>query len=628
MNIKKFLEINCIFVKTVIMKKIVYLLLLIPFYNFSQSGYYNDNKSEISQKCDFYRGNNFASNLEADKALDRILNVTGMSKSFVLYPCSNIDNCIATSYKGIRYIIYDKYFMQDIANNTTSWSKLSILAHEVGHHVNGHSMNLLAVASVDVPTLKESREMELEADEYSGFIMQKLGATLSQAQAAINKYTTDRYDTYSTHPSKYKRLKAIERGYNKAKAKYVGEWKDGKKHGQGTLTWANGRKYVGEFKDGKYHGKGTFTYPDGTCLYVGEFKDGKMQGQGTYTNVMGHKYVGEWMHGKKNGQGTETWANGGNYVGEWKDGKMNGQGTMSSKDGIIKIGLWENNRFIVSKNNITIHTGCNSGNCCKGFATYVFSKGEWKWCKYVGEFKDCKMHGKGTLTYPDGTCLYVGEWKDGKFYGQGTYMSSNGTVKQGLWENNRFIVSNNIKTIPPGCNSGNCQNGYGTRTYPRNGDKYIGRWLDGKKHGAGTYIYASGNKYVGEWKDDKQHGQGTFTYNDGAQYLGEYKNGNRDGQGTYTFANRSKYVGGFKDDMQNGQGTYTFGEGELEGAKYVGEWKDNKNNGQGTFTYANGVKYVGEWKDGKKYGEGTYTYVDGKIESGYWKKDKFKVKKK
>ena len=33
--------------------------------------------------------------------------------------------------------------------------------------------------------------------------------------------------------------------------KYVGEFKDGKRTGQGTYTWSDGRKYVGEFKDGR-----------------------------------------------------------------------------------------------------------------------------------------------------------------------------------------------------------------------------------------------------------------------------------------------------------------------------------------------------------------------------------------
>jgi len=33
--------------------------------------------------------------------------------------------------------------------------------------------------------------------------------------------------------------------------KYVGEYKNGKRNGQGTQTWLDGRKYVGEYKDGK-----------------------------------------------------------------------------------------------------------------------------------------------------------------------------------------------------------------------------------------------------------------------------------------------------------------------------------------------------------------------------------------
>ena len=33
--------------------------------------------------------------------------------------------------------------------------------------------------------------------------------------------------------------------------KYIGEWKDLKKHGQGTETWSNGEKYVGEWREGK-----------------------------------------------------------------------------------------------------------------------------------------------------------------------------------------------------------------------------------------------------------------------------------------------------------------------------------------------------------------------------------------
>ncbi|MEE2983404.1 MAG: hypothetical protein VX929_08935 [Pseudomonadota bacterium] len=56
--------------------------------------------------------------------------------------------------------------------------------------------------------------------------------------------------------------------------KYVGEHKDGKRHGQGTYANNDGRIYVGEWKDGVEDGQGRITYPDGS-QYVGEFKEGE-----------------------------------------------------------------------------------------------------------------------------------------------------------------------------------------------------------------------------------------------------------------------------------------------------------------------------------------------------------------
>ena len=41
--------------------------------------------------------------------------------------------------------------------------------------------------------------------------------------------------------------------------------------GQGTYTYANGSKYIGEYKDNKRHGEGVYTYSDGG-KFVGEWK--------------------------------------------------------------------------------------------------------------------------------------------------------------------------------------------------------------------------------------------------------------------------------------------------------------------------------------------------------------------
>ena len=72
------------------------------------------------------------------------------------------------------------------------------------------------------------------------------------------------------------------------------QFKDGKFHGKGTYTWANGDKYDGQWKDDKMHGEGTETFAGGD-KYVGQYKDGKKHGFGKYTyanGTVGHD--GEW----------------------------------------------------------------------------------------------------------------------------------------------------------------------------------------------------------------------------------------------------------------------------------------------------------------------------------------------
>ena len=205
------------------MKKLSITLLFILF-SLSTNAQSYDDASEASELCLLVQssiGNNFMNDKEAEAALEKILSVIGASKRFVLKPCNKINNAVATSYKGIRYILYDNEFMNKIANNSTSWFQLFILAHEVGHHINGHSIDiLLAVADVVEPkTLAAKRTQELESDEFAGFILGKLGATLEQTSEAINLLASNKDDTYSTHPNKSKRLNAIKIGFNKALGK-------------------------------------------------------------------------------------------------------------------------------------------------------------------------------------------------------------------------------------------------------------------------------------------------------------------------------------------------------------------------------------------------------------------------
>ena len=60
------------------------------------------------------------------------------------------------------------------------------------------------------------------------------------------------------------------------------------------------KKAAREFRDDKRHGQGTHTYPNGD-RYVGEYRNNKRNGQGTYTYDNGNKYVGEWKNDKQHG---------------------------------------------------------------------------------------------------------------------------------------------------------------------------------------------------------------------------------------------------------------------------------------------------------------------------------------
>lgn len=92
---------------------------------------------------------------------------------------SNVTNAVATEENGVRYILYSQEFMAKVERNSKNkWAVYSILAHEIGHHLLNHDF-----AEEDP---EKRKEMELEADEYSGRILNTLCALESDALAAIN----------------------------------------------------------------------------------------------------------------------------------------------------------------------------------------------------------------------------------------------------------------------------------------------------------------------------------------------------------------------------------------------------------------------------------------------------------
>ena len=153
----------------------------------------------------------FMTDQEAHITVDKILEQLGLFRNFVIQECPEINNAVAKNIEVSpgqkeRFILYDKDFFSRISSSAnTDWAATSILAHEIVHHLNGHALN----------NQGSNHKWELEADEFSGFVLARMGSSLEEAQAAILTLTYSK--ATRTHPAKADRLVAIKTGWGKVK---------------------------------------------------------------------------------------------------------------------------------------------------------------------------------------------------------------------------------------------------------------------------------------------------------------------------------------------------------------------------------------------------------------------------
>jgi len=166
---------------------------------------------DLSGNCSYYgekidqKVYGFSSSQEANNIIETILNQVGLHKNFQINAAS-VPNAAAVIQGSTRFILYSQHFINQVNSSTGSkWAAISILAHEIGHHLNGHTLE----------NTGSRPPIELEADEFSGFVLYKLGASLDEAQLAMKTIGSDQGS--NTHPPKNARLEAIAVGWNKAK---------------------------------------------------------------------------------------------------------------------------------------------------------------------------------------------------------------------------------------------------------------------------------------------------------------------------------------------------------------------------------------------------------------------------
>jgi len=147
----------------------------------------------------------FASDMEAQDAVARVMNYTGLPQNFDIM-AANVPNAAAVIRGERRLILYNQGFMERVANATSNdWAAISIMAHEIGHHLSGHTLE----AGGSRP------KIELESDRFSGYVLQRMGASLDDAQIAMRTLASDTGS--DTHPAKSARLAAIQNGWMAAR---------------------------------------------------------------------------------------------------------------------------------------------------------------------------------------------------------------------------------------------------------------------------------------------------------------------------------------------------------------------------------------------------------------------------
>lgn len=132
---------------------------------------------------------------------------------------------------------------------------------------------------------------------------------------------------------------------------------------------------------------------------------------------------------------------------------------------------------------------------------------------------------------------------------------------------------------------------------------------------------------------------GELVWKNGNKYIGNFVDGNMTGKGIMYFVNKDVYAGGdwvdavYEGDFLNG---IFHGNGIMKYARYAngdvyeGEWKKIRfsisryryvngdvyeKSGKGIMKYANGDVYEGEWKDNEKFDMGMYRY--GTMSAGF-----------
>ena len=432
----------------------------------------------------------------------------------------------------------------------------------------------------------------------------------------------------------------------------------GKRQGRGKMTYDSTNYYEGGFVDDKFEGdNGKYHWSDGD-EYVGQWKDGERHGKGSFNTADGSVEYHMYEKGRHAGEGvrwTPDRKTAHNAVkGAQKDEISLGVAEKIAQDkfdlpvpepvdpatipakrpGIIgrlfakrkvgpdgkpmfkDFGDWGTYEGEVNENGDRIG---------RGKMTYVSGN------YYEGGFVDDKFEGEnGTYNWTDGD-EYVGEWKDGERNGKAMFRKGDGSATYSIYEKgypkgdggiwwsadrktakksiggvekteislgmaekmakDKFDLpvpevkveasSSTTATAPPSSAAAAAAAqaatksvgffasipGFRSRKVGKNGEQLYkdnGEWgrykgdlnADGYRHGKGKVSYLTGNYYDGNFVNDKFEGEGTYHWYDEDEYEGAWKDGKRHGIGIFRTVNGCVDYHMYELDVHKGAGIW------------------------------------------------------------------------
>ena len=162
------------------------------------------------------------------------------------------------------------------------------------------------------------------------------------------------------------------------------------------IRYSANLQYKGSWKNGRFNGRGNLKYKNGNS-FTGFFKDGAKHGYGSLISVNGYEYHGNWINGKQTGEGQVHYKNGDIYTGSFLDGLRNGFGELfTSTNGRNYKGCWKRNNLIgevkVTSNYWIFEGEIDHPNLIANGKIVYNDKSS-----YVGSLIDFQRHGFGIL---------------------------------------------------------------------------------------------------------------------------------------------------------------------------------------------------------------------------------------